>query len=238
MHTPTPDAILQIHPTLAAELPQLRIGWIIARGLPPSAPTPSSLEAAIEATLSAPAEAQSPLSGPEGDALRKGIRDLLRGHGYAPTGRGKPASEYLAQATAKGDFPRISALVDANNLASLRSGWPASILDLPKALGDAESLEIRRGQPEERYVFNSAGHEIKLKGLPLVARRDGEAIGNPVKDAMLAKVGPETVDTISIVYTSAAVADDDALAALLQSYGQWLGDAGARSVETGLLRAS
>src|SRR3712207_7695492 len=46
---------------------------------------------------------------------------LLRNGGFRPSGRNKPASEYLAQAAREGRFPRINNLVDVNNLVSLRS---------------------------------------------------------------------------------------------------------------------
>ncbi len=41
------------------------------------------------------------------DAVRSAVRDLLRHGGYKPTGRGKPASEYLIRA-AEGDRSRPS----------------------------------------------------------------------------------------------------------------------------------
>src|SRR4051812_13679393 len=63
------------------------------------------------------------------DELRGHVRDLLRHGGYKPTGRGKPASEYLLKAAAEG-MTSINAAVDACNVASLHSGIPISVVDL------------------------------------------------------------------------------------------------------------
>jgi hypothetical protein len=42
-------------------------------------------------------------------AVRAAIPDVLRQRGYKPTGRGKPASEYLARARADGSLRPINA---------------------------------------------------------------------------------------------------------------------------------
>jgi len=101
------------------------------------------------------------------------VRGLLRRGGFKPSGRNKPASEYLAQAAREGRFPRINNLVDVNNLISLESGLPISLLDLA-AVG--ERAEIRYGAPGEKYVFNSGGQEIELAGLICVLLNDSETV--------------------------------------------------------------
>ncbi len=45
------------------------------------------------------AEADAPLAREE--ETRRAVRDLLRHGGYKPTGRGKPASEYLVRAAGR-----------------------------------------------------------------------------------------------------------------------------------------
>lgn len=156
------------------------------------------------------------------EARRSALRDLLRGHGYKPTGRGKPASEYLCGAAARGEFPSILNLVDINNLLSLRTAWPMSILDLDRALCDAPGLELRLGQTGESYVFNAAGHVIELAGLLGIARQGGVMLANPVKDAMTAKVDAQTSRAVVFVYTSRRVTDRDGLRAELEAYGALL----------------
>lgn len=53
------------------------------------------------------------------EAIKGAVRDLLRHAGFKPSGRSKPASEYLAAAFAEQRFPRINAVVDACNAVSL-----------------------------------------------------------------------------------------------------------------------
>ena len=66
--------------------------------------------------------------------VRRAVRDLLRHGGYKPTGRGKPASEYLVRAANDGNLISINAAVDACNVASLHSGLPISVVDLDLAV--------------------------------------------------------------------------------------------------------
>ena len=82
------------------------------------------------------------LLGDEGDApvrrseeRRKAVRELLRHGGYKPTGRGKPASEYLVKAVLSGKLGTINPAVDCCNAVSLHSGLPISVVDLDKATG-------------------------------------------------------------------------------------------------------
>ena len=89
------------------------------------------------------------------DPVKTAVRDLLRVGGYKPAGRGKPASEYLAQAAERGEFPRISHIVDALNLVSLESRLPISLLDADRVMDGTDALVIRFGRPGESYVFNS-----------------------------------------------------------------------------------
>src|SRR5262245_22284289 len=67
------------------------------------------------------------------DAVRQAARDLLRHGGFKPTGRSKPASEYLLKASADGPLASINVAVDACNVVSLHSGLPISVIDLDLA---------------------------------------------------------------------------------------------------------
>ena len=71
----------------------------------------------------------------DGEELRGAVRNMLRVGAYKPTGRGKPASEYLLSAAKEEPerFPRINNLVDINNLVSLESLLPISVIDLARA---------------------------------------------------------------------------------------------------------
>ena len=69
-------------------------------------------------------DAQAPLQ--SSDEIRASVRDLLRHGGFKPTGRSKPASEYLIKAAEQGSLSSV----DACNVVSLHSGLPISVVDL------------------------------------------------------------------------------------------------------------
>src|SRR6185295_581408 len=175
------------------ELPDLLLGVVESRSVL-KGPADAALGAEIDAALASRSAEDTT------DSVKNAVRDLLRVGGYKPAGRGKPASEYLDQAAQRGEFPRISHIVDALNLVSLESRLPISLLDGDRVMDGTDALVIRFGQPGESYVFNAVGHEIDVEGLVLVARKSGPALGNPVKDSMLAKTTDTTSNTIAFIW--------------------------------------
>ena len=169
------------------------------------------------------------------DVIKVSVRTMLRSGGFKPSGRSKPASEYLAQAASEQRFPFINNLVDCNNYLSLKTGLPVSMLDLKVA---GEAIEFRFGQEEERYEFNSAGHVINLKGLICTCCGEvgcSEPIGNPVKDSMRAKVTDFTTEVLGVVYAPRNYYETFQLKEDLQLFGDLLkrfGSENACSVET------
>ena len=160
-------------------------------------------------------------------ALKEAVRGMLRAGGYKPAGRQKPASEYLAQAAREGRFPSISAPVDCNNLLSLETGLPISLLDAD-ALGAACSLRVCGAG--ESYVFNQAGHEMDLAGLVCVCGADGQPMGNPVKDSMRGKLKDGTVNLAGFIFAPAAAFSPERLHALGERFaGLLAGHCGARA---------
>jgi DNA/RNA-binding domain of Phe-tRNA-synthetase-like protein len=130
------------------------------------------------------------------EALRQAVRDMLRAGGYKPTGRGKPASEYLVRAAAEGTLDSINLAVDACNAVSLHSGLPISVVDAARA---RPPWSIAVAAAGERYVFNRAGHEIDLEGLLCLHDADGPC-GNAVKDAQRTKTDDATAQTLSVLW--------------------------------------
>jgi len=130
------------------------------------------------------------------DAIRPLIRELLRFAGYKPTGRGKPASEYLAGAAAGGSLETISPAVDVCNVVSLHSGFPISLVDLDLL---TPPLRIGVGEPGARYVFNPSGQEINLEGLLCLFDASGP-IANPVKDSQRTKTSIQTMRALTIIW--------------------------------------
>ncbi|MCO5168864.1 MAG: phenylalanine--tRNA ligase beta subunit-related protein [Planctomycetes bacterium] len=151
-------------------------------------------------------DAPAPLQRDE--AVRAAVRDLLRHGGYKPTGRGKPASEYLVAAVGEGKLGSINAAVDACNVVSLHSGLPISVVDLDLARGP---FRLGLAPAGARYVFNQSGQEIDLGGLLCVFDQDGPC-ANGVKDAQRTKTRPETTRALSVVWGTTALGDRTARA--------------------------
>ena len=128
------------------------------------------------------------------------IRDLLRVHGYRPTGRGKPSSEYLVGAAADGRLGTINPLVDCGNAASLHSGLPISVVDLDRCKAP---LRVDVPPPGSSYVFNRSGQEIDVAGLLCLHDADGPC-ANAVKDAQRTKTSAATVRALAIVWGTEA----------------------------------
>lgn len=157
------------------------------------------------------------------EALRTAVREMLRHGGYKPTGRGKPASEYLVRAADEGSLGTINAAVDACNAVSLHSGFPISVIDLDRA---SPPFRIGVGETGESYVFNPSGQVIEVAGL--VCLYDGAGpCANAVKDSQRTKTGEATRRTLSVVW---GVADFEApLDVAVSWYRELLDRLGART---------
>jgi DNA/RNA-binding domain of Phe-tRNA-synthetase-like protein len=132
------------------------------------------------------------------DAVRETIRRLLRHGGFKPTGRSKPASEYLLKAVGEGRLTTINVAVDVCNIVSLHSGLPISVIDVDRA---RQPFCVKVAEPGTNYVFNVSGQVIDVGGLLCLFDAEGPC-GNAVKDAQRTKTGPETRHTLSVVWGS------------------------------------
>ena len=156
------------------------------------------------------------------DHMQKGIRSLLKTFGFHPSGRSRPASEFLFKDLQnRGEFNFINNVVDINNHFSLISHLPISVIDTDKS---GLELCLRVGFDDESYVFNREGHEISLKKLLVIARQgsDRAAVGSPVKDSQATKVFAETKNLAFFVYTSTNITEVDELHQLLNQMGKHL----------------
>lgn len=164
-------------------------------------------------------DAPAPLQRDE--AMRAAVRDLLRHGGYKPTGRGKPASEYLVRAASDGALGAINAAVDACNAVSLHSGFPISVVDLDRAHGP---FRIAMGPAGASYVFNASGQEIDLGGLLCLHDADGPC-ANAVRDAQRTKTSADTRSTLSVIWGCAGF--EERLKEAERWYRALLADVGA-----------
>ncbi len=177
--------------------PLLQIGAFSTHFAQPLAqlPTPPGILAALDPGARRPFEPQV------SDAERTEVRKLLRHGGFKPSGRSKPASEYLQAAYAENRFPRINAAVDACNVASLFSALPISLIDLDRVQGD---LRVDLCAMGTTYVFNPSGQVIDAGGLLAVFDREGPT-GTPVKDAQRTKTHDGTTRTLAVIWGTNAL---------------------------------
>ena len=154
------------------------------------------------------------------DAVRESVRALLRHGGFKPTGRNKPASEYLIRAVGDKALGSINLAVDACNVVSLHSGLPISVVDLDRA---KEPYRVGVAPAGAAYVFNASGQSIDLAGLLCLFDAEGPC-ANAVKDAQRTKTTPQTVRTLSVIWGTKALPGRAAQAAewyrsLLEQHG-------------------
>jgi DNA/RNA-binding domain of Phe-tRNA-synthetase-like protein len=140
------------------------------------------------------ADADAPISRPEN--VKSVVRDLLRHGGYKPTGRGKPASEYLIRAVAENRLSSINLAVDACNAVSLHSGLPISVVDLDLT---QPPIQIAIAPSGAEYVFNVSGQTMKLDGLLCLFDSEGSC-ANGVKDSQRTKTSPATTKTLTVIW--------------------------------------
>lgn len=170
-------------------------------------------------------DAEAPLRSDE--AVRGAVRDLLRHGGFKPTGRSKPASEYLIRAVSEGALGSINIAVDACNVVSLHSGLPISVVDLDRA---KEPISVAIAPAGASYVFNASGQVIDIGGLLCLCDADGPC-ANAVKDAQRTKTNDATRRTLSIVWGTKALGDRAAQATAW--YRALLAEAGAITHDVG-----
>jgi DNA/RNA-binding domain of Phe-tRNA-synthetase-like protein len=205
---------IEDHPRLIARLLETRFpAGLDGMRLPPA------LAHLLEAGAETPFQPEEP--------LRKDVREMLRQRGYKPTGRGKPASEYLVRAASEGPLPSINPAVDLANAASLHSGFPISVVDVERLL---PPLRISTAPKGEGYVFNQGGQVIEVAGLPCLYDAEGPC-ANAVRDAQRTKTGGATRHTLTVVWGVAGW--EERLDRLVQWYRSLLESIGAQTREAG-----
>jgi DNA/RNA-binding domain of Phe-tRNA-synthetase-like protein len=156
-------------------------------------PSPEGVRALLAAEGAGPLQSD--------DGVREAVRALLRYGGFKPTGRSKPASEYLLKAVREELLTPINLAVDACNAVSLHSGLPVSVIDLDRG---REPLRVGVAPAGASYVFNASGQSIDLAGLLCLFDADGPC-ANAVKDAQRTKTTAETRRTLSLIWGTTAL---------------------------------
>jgi DNA/RNA-binding domain of Phe-tRNA-synthetase-like protein len=158
-----------------------------------SQPSPPDLLALLKLDAVAPLHSD--------DTVREAVRTLLRHGGFKPTGRSKPASEYLLKAVREGLLSSINLAVDVCNIVSLHSGLPISVVDLDRA---REPLRVGVAPAGASYIFNASGQSIDLGGLLCLFDAEGPC-ANAVKDAQRTKTDAGSRRTLSLIWGTTAL---------------------------------
>jgi DNA/RNA-binding domain of Phe-tRNA-synthetase-like protein len=146
--------------------------------------------------------ADAPLA-PADDDVRKHVRALLRHGGFKPSGRSKPASEFLLGAAERGELGSINLAVDLCNVVSLHSGLPISVIDLDLV---TPPLRVEVAAAQQSYVFNPSGQSISLDGLLCLCDAAGPCAG-PVKDSQRSKTHAGTRASLQLLWGTRALAE-------------------------------
>ncbi len=199
----------------------LALGGVWIGGI--SVSSPEQLSDALDRLIE---QRQAELS-PGLEQRRKECRDILRNGIYRPTGRAKPASEYLLRSARDGSFPRINGPVDANNLVSLKTLMPISLWDVGRAA--SRTVAFRLGEEGQSYVFNPAGHSMDLRDLVCggsVVDGDWVPMVNPVKDGMATKTNDATTEVAAVIYAPLTAVTDGTLDEACRELLGWLRSCG------------
>lgn len=137
------------------------------------------------------------------EEVRKKVRHMLKLDGFSPSGRNRPANEFLVKEIQRTKrFKYISNIVDINNFMSLKYSVPISIFDAGKIQG---ALVLRTGGPGEAYVFNEEGHIIEVKRLVVCCEEQPDytsiPYGSPVKDSMHTKIFKGCNQALAVIYS-------------------------------------
>ncbi|MCS7099250.1 MAG: phenylalanine--tRNA ligase beta subunit-related protein, partial [Sulfolobales archaeon] len=103
------------------------------------------------------------------DPVFRAYRDFFWRMGIDPT-KTRPSSEALVRRCLRNSFPRVSAVVDAGNIASATTGVPIGLYDM-SASSPPYTLTLSRGGE----VFNpiGGGSEVLPRGVPILADSGG-----------------------------------------------------------------
>jgi DNA/RNA-binding domain of Phe-tRNA-synthetase-like protein len=130
-------------------------------------------------------------------------RTLYKALGLDPT-KTRPSSEALLRRALKGKtLYRISSLVDALNLSSLREQLPFGLYDRDRV---EPPVTLRKGGPGESYEGIRKG-AVHVEGRPVLVDRRGP-FGNPSSDSARTMIRLETTRALVTCYAPASCSPD------------------------------
>ena len=157
-------------------------------------------------------------------------RSLYKAVGLDPTRR-RPSNEALLRRALKGEsLYRISTLVDALNLSSLREQLPFGLYDLDRV---APPVTLRRGEPGEGYEGIRKGL-VNVVGRPVLVDGRGP-FGNPTSDSARTMIRLETRRALVTCYAPASCLADRMSGVLDRTRDTLLGFCGGDEIDRQIL---
>lgn len=140
------------------------------------------------------------------EATLRAYRDFYWRVGIDPT-KIRPASEALLRRVLQGkDLPRINTLVDAYNLASMKTRVAIAAFDLAHVRGD---LVMRLAREGETFFGIGMDAPVRLKGVEVVLEDADRLVAiYPYRDADATKVTTATTETLFLTCGVPGIADE------------------------------
>lgn len=195
---------LDVDPDLRARFPGLDAHLVEIRGLTVRERDPR-LDAFVDVLVREFREHLKLESLKDEPSLRA-YRDFYWRVGIDPT-KIRPASEALLRRVLQGkDLPRINTLVDAYNLASMRTHVAIAAFDAARVSGD---LTMRLARAGETFLGIGMGEPVVLQGHEVVLQDARMLVAiYPYRDADATKVTIETKDSFFMTCGVPGIADE------------------------------
>jgi len=203
------EAALHETPQIAVELPGVRLGIVVARGVSVAVASPA-LEREIAALAERhqreiPPDQIAQLAAP--DSVQA-VRAMFRARGLDPT-HSRPSGEQLLRRVLQGKgLYRVSNVVDLNNLGSCETGWLWGSFDLDRL---RPPLAFRHGRAGEAYL--AIGKEMwPVEGKPVLCDAEGP-FGGPIRDSQRTMITTATHSVLTVIFAPAGAAAESVLGA-------------------------
>jgi len=195
---------LQIDAALSSKYPGLRATTFSIAGVLVRRSTPALKE--LKATVGEEVRSAYTLETLKDVPIFRAYRDFFWRIGIDPT-KIRPAAEALIRRLLAGhSLPEINTLVDAYNLASIRTGVALAAFDLDKLSG---WLLMREALAHEQFLGIGMDKPMNLGGGEVVVADDEKLIAvYPYRDAENTKVDEETTDVLLMVCGSPGINDE------------------------------
>ena len=187
--------MIAVDPEVRRRFPTLRLAVVEVRGVKVVKGRDEGLEALIEEAVGE-VKAKYDITGLKDLPLFRLYRDFFWRLGIDPT-KDRPSAEALIRRVLRGKpFPAVNNLVDAYNVASMRSAIPLAAFDM-----DAISwpLVLRFSRPGEIFLGIGMSKPVELTGKEIViSDREGPIAIYPHRDSDRTKITLSTVRALIV----------------------------------------